>query len=154
MCFVKCQNILVNVLVHLLEPPNFRLRCPSFLLSNLCFIIKVTTICGAGRDTRNLCHKFSSQGLCFQESGFQGNMSQVPGAYFQSPVCQGTVFQVPRVPGSRVPGSRVSGSQSPGSQSPGHQVLILDYAARNLRLTKEIFFISSNLWVLAVAKNG
>ena len=41
MCYVQCQNILVNVLVLLLKPLSFRLRCPSFLLSKLISQIKL-----------------------------------------------------------------------------------------------------------------
>ena len=114
MCYVQYQNILVNVLVLLLKPVSFRLRCPSFLLSKRIsyFTNKVNTICGAGRNTRNLCHKFNCQGSAFRILGLR----------VVSPESQALNFRVlsvkvlcPRVP---VPGSWVSGSRVPGTQSP------------------------------------
>ena len=83
-------------------------------------------------------------GSCSQDSGFQGNISQVPGTQFQGPMSQG---RSPRVVGVRVScprvlesqhrgsqglgsGSQGSESQSFGSQGPGSQVLTLDYAIR------------------------
>ena len=63
----------------------------------------------------------------------------------QAPISRVLDIRVPcpRVPGCRVPESRISGAQGPGSQgsgfrdpgsqSPGSQVLILDYAEKNLK---------------------
>ena len=142
-CYVKCQNILVHVLVHLLEHLSFWHRCTSFLFSKLCFIIKVSRICGAGRDTKNLCHKFSSQGpalriLCFRVTcpKFQGLSSRVlrvkvpyprvpvpescvSGYCAQDPRVAGPMVQVLglRVSGLRVP-VRVPGLRIPGSWVP------------------------------------
>ena len=46
--YVKCQNILVNVLVHLLEPLIFRLRYPSFLLSKFASQLKLQSMVRVG----------------------------------------------------------------------------------------------------------
>ena len=141
MCYVKCQNIFVNVLVYLLEPLSFRLRCPGFLLSKLCFIIKISTICGAGQDTRNLCHKFNSQDLALRILSFrvtcpksQGPSSRVLGVRVlcpRVPESYSPRFLVLglRIPGlrSQDPGSKSSWPQGSGSQGLGSQVLILDY---------------------------
>ena len=115
MCYVKFQNILINVLVHLLSPLSFRLRCPGLLLSKLWFIIKVSTICGAGQDTINLCHKFNSQGLDLGILGFrvtcpkfQEHSVRVPCP--RVPVPESWVSWY-RVPGPKVPRSQVSGSR-------------------------------------------
>ena len=107
---------MVNFLVPLLEPLSFRLRCISFLLSKLCFIIKVSTIYGAGRDTTNPCHKFNSQGLALRILGLM-----VICPKFQGPISR--VLCV-RVPCPRFPESQSHGSQGlrPGSQGPGSQV--------------------------------
>ena len=147
---------MVNVLVHLLEPLTFRLRCPSFLLSKLCLTIKVSTICGAGRDTRNLCHKFSSQDLALRILGFrvicpkfQETSSRVLGFGYPVPGSQSPRVMVPRfsILGLRVPGIRVPGSksQSSGSQGPRSQVLILDYINyKEMKKTSGLTKISMN----------
>ena len=126
MCYVKCQNILVNILVHLLENLSFRFRCPSFLLSKFASQKLIQSAVRVG--ILGIC--FTSSILRELLSGFWVSRSQalrprdlvpvslvtgsdVPGSQFQSPGCHDP----------RVPGSRVSGSQCPGSQ-----VLILDYA--------------------------
>ena len=126
MCYVKCENILVNVLVHLLKHLSFWLRCPSFILSKFASQFKVNLICCVGRDTRNLCHKFNYQGSCSQDYGSQGCKSQVPGTRFQDSGCQGPISQgpgcqdplseSPRVPGFQVSGSWVLMSQVSESQ--------------------------------------
>ena len=130
--------------------PKFSTRMPYLFIIKICVTIKVNSICGAGRDTRNLCHKFSSQGpalrildLRVANSKSQGSSSGVLGV------------RVP-VPGSLVSGSCVIGSWSPrslipesqvseseglefqcprvpdlrisGPKGPGSEVLILDYA--------------------------
>ena len=117
---------MVNVLVHLLEHLSFRLRCPSFLLSKICFTIKVNSICGG---ILGIC--VTSSILRVLLSGFWVSWSQVPsprdsvqgsGSQFQGPGCQGPVCQGPVSPGSqslRVPDPRVLG---PGSQSSGSRV--------------------------------
>ena len=105
-CYVKCQN----VLVHLLEYLSFRLRCPQFFIIKICFTSKVNSVCGVGRDTRNLCHKFNSQGPTLR----------ILGLWIASPKSQG--------PSSRILGVRIP---CPGSQGPWSQVLILDYAIIN-----------------------
>ena len=116
MCYAKCQNILVNVLVHLLEPLSFRLGCPSFLLSKLCFIIKFSTTWGASRDTRNLCHKFNSHGPTLRILGFRVTYPKFQGP---SSGVLGVKVPCPRVPVSEfwLTGYRVQGSQVPGSRS-------------------------------------
>ena len=126
MCYVKSQSILVNFLVHILELLSFRLRYHSFLLSKLCFIIKVNIICGVGWDTANLCHKFNSQGPVLRILGVRVTClwvsgSHVSGSQFQSPGCQGTASQSPIITRSWIPKSQswVSGSRVSGS--PGHR---------------------------------
>ena len=73
-------------------------RAPKFstqmlFIIKICFTIKVNTICGAGQDTRTLCHKFNSQdpGLRILGSSVASPKSQIP--------CASVL----------VPGSRVSG---------------------------------------------
>ena len=101
-------------------------RAPEILtqmpyLIKICFTIKVNSICGAGRDTWNLLHKFNSQGPALRILGLSVAYSK-----FQGPISG--VLGV-RVPCLRVPGL---GSQSPGVSDPGSQDLILDYAAKDL----------------------
>ena len=83
-----------------------------------------------GWDTRNLCHKFISQGpalkildLRVASPKFQGSSSRVLDVR----------VPCPRVPESRVLGLRVPGPKVPGLRvlSPGSQVQILDYAKNN-----------------------
>ena len=81
------------------------------------------------RDTRNLFHKFNSQGPAFRILDLrvatpksQGPSSRVLGVRVS---CRRVLE--PQVPGLRVLnlsvlGSRVSGPQSPGSQDPGSRV--------------------------------
>ena len=101
--FVKCFGPSTRDL-------SFRLECPTFFIIKICFTIKVNSICGAGRDTKNLCHKFNSQSpalrildLRVANPKSQGSSSGVLGV------------RVP-VPGSCVSGSCVIGSWSPRSQ--------------------------------------
>ena len=135
----KMSKYFGNFLVHLLEPLSFRLRCISFLLSKLCFIIKVSTIYGVGRDTKNPCHNFNSQGLALRILGFR-----VICPKFQGPISR--VLCV-RVPCPRFPESQGHGSQGPGSQGLGSQVLILDYANyKNTWTFLNIFRLVPQLW--------
>ena len=108
---------------------KFLTQLPQLFIIKIYFTIKVNSICGAGRDTWNLCHKLNSQ-----DPVSQGHNSQVPGTHFQGPGCQGPMSQspsfrglgvrvpCPTVPRSQASGSRVSESQGPGSQGPGLQV--------------------------------
>ena len=126
-CYVNCQNILVNVLVHLLEHLSFWHKCLSFLFSKLCFIIKVSTICGAGRDTRNLCHKCNSQGpalriLCFR----------VTCPKFQQLSCKALGVRVP-CPRFPVPEYWVSGYCAQGIRIAGPWVPVLGLRVPGLR---------------------
>ena len=124
------------------------------------FTIKVNSICGAGRNTRNLCPKFSSQGLALKtlslrvaisksqgpSSGILDVRVPVPGSWVsgslvsgsQSSRIQGTRVPGPSVPSSRVSESRVSRSQGPGPRS---QVLILDYVllGRKTKAADQLF---------------
>ena len=134
LCYAKCQNILVNDLVHLLGHLGFR--------------IKVNSVCGVGWDSRNLCHKFNSQGLALRILGlrvaspkFQGSSSRVlgvripcskvpvPGFQFQGPVCQSPRVPESQSPSLRVPGLRVLGLRVLGlrNQGPGFQVSDPDF---------------------------
>ena len=78
--------------------PKFSTQMPQLFITKICFRIKVNSIYGVGRDTRNLCHKISSQGPALRILGLRvaSPKSQVPGL---------------RVSSLRVPGSRVSVSQ-------------------------------------------
>ena len=113
LCYVECQNILVNVLVHLLEHLRFRLRCPNFLLSKFALQLKlIQSVVRVG-----------ILGICVKSSILRVLLSRfwVSGSQFPSP-------RDP-FPGSRSPRVLGSESQGTGSQGPGSQVLILDYAA-------------------------
>ena len=155
MYYVKCQNILVNVLVHVLDHLSFWPRCPSFFIIKICFRIKVKSICDAGRDTCKMHHKFNSQGPALRILGLRVAIYKSQGVIYRVPCSRVTVqgswvwgshVQGFRVPGYKVADSSVSGSRVPkvssrrvlgvmvpesqvsGSWGPGFQVLILDYA--------------------------
>ena len=116
MCYVKCQNILVNVLVYLLEHLSFWHRCHSFLLSKFASQLKlIQSVVRVGI--------LQCSGSYSQDSGSQGRNSQVLATHSR---VQGVRVPVPWswVSGSRVPESQVSGSQGPRSQvsqDPGSQ---------------------------------
>ena len=80
---------------------------PQLFIIKSGFTIKVNSICGAGRDTWNLRHKFNSQGPALRTLGLRAAVSKS-----QEPIS--------RVSGVRVPCLRVQG--------PSPHVLILDYA--------------------------
>ena len=113
MCYVRCQNIMVNVLVHLLEHLSFGLRCPSFLLSKFASQLKlIQSVVRVG--ILGIC--VTSSILTVLLSGFWVSGSQVPS--FRDPVPGSWVsgsqisrshFHCPGIPGSRVPESQVSG---------------------------------------------
>ena len=94
--------------------PKFSTQMPQLFITKICFRIKVNSIYGVGRDTRNLCHKISSQGPALRILGLRvaSPKSQVPGL---------------RVSSLRVPGSRVSVSQGPRSRISGSQVSDPDF---------------------------
>ena len=143
MCYIKCQNIFVNVLVHLLEHLGFRLRCPSFLLSKFASqlkliqsVVRIATlgICVTSSVLRVLLSRFWVSG-----SQVSSPRDPVPGSWvsglhvlvprFQGPRCQEPVSQGPRcqgpvslVSGSRFPSLRVPGLMVPGSRVPGSLV--------------------------------
>ena len=121
LCYVKCQNILVNVLVHLLEHLSFWLRCPSFLLSKFASQLKLIQSVVRVR-ILGIC--VTSSILRVLLSGFWLSTSQFPSPRDLFPGFCVSGSQSPRVPVSRVPGLRVSGTrisefQGPGSQGPG-----------------------------------
>ena len=95
--------------------PKFSTQMPYFLIIKICFTIKVNSICGAGRDTRNLCHKFSSQGPALRILGLRFTSLKSQGSSFRA-----LVVKVPcpgfQGPSSQSPWSRVSGSQRLGPQ--------------------------------------
>ena len=116
MCYVKCQSILVNALVHLLEHLSFRLGCSNFLLSKFAAQLKLI----------QSVVQFGILGVCVTSSilsvllsGFWVSGSQIPSS--RDPDL-GSWVSGSRVPGSQVPRSRVSGSQGPGSQGPRSRV--------------------------------
>ena len=126
----RIPNLLLNIFKFLCVMSNVKCfdkcfgpstRASKFLTQMpqpiICFTIKVNSICGAGRDTWNLRHKFNSQGPALRILGLRVAISKA----------QGPISSVPclRVSGSRVLGSLLSGLRVPG---PGSQVLILHYA--------------------------
>ena len=112
----------------------------------ICFTIKINSVCGVGRDTRNLCHKFNSQGSALRILGLRVArvlfskvpcpIVPVPGSWVSWSYVSGS--QSLMVPESRIPESQDNGSKgprilglrvtSPGSQGLGSPGLILDYA--------------------------
>ena len=120
----KCWQIFWSIYLR----PKFSTQMPWLFIIKICFTIKVNSVCGAGRDIRNLCHKLNSQGpalriLCLSVASPR---DPVPGSWvsrsqFQGPECQGPVSQGPRVPSPRVsdPGSQGSRSQGPWSRVSG-----------------------------------
>ena len=139
MCYVKCQNILVNALVHLLEHLSFRLRCTSFLLSKFAIQLKliqsvvqvgILGVCVTSSILRILLSGFwvsESQVPSSRDPdpGSWMSGSHVPGSQFQGPGCQGLVSQGPRVTGSQAPEFRIPGPglRAPGSRASGSQGL-------------------------------
>ena len=135
MCYVKCQNILVNVLVHLLEHLSFWLRCPSFLLSKFASQLKliqsvvrvgILGIWVTSSILRVLLSGFWVSGLQFPSPRDLFPGSWVSGSHFTESQFQGPVSQGPssRSPGSHCPrfqGPRIPGlrSQGPRSRIPG-----------------------------------
>ena len=97
--------------------PKLSTQMPQLFVIKICSTIKVNSICGVGWDTKNLCHKFNSQGPALRVLGLR-----VASSKSQGPGCQGPMYQGSRVPGLRVPG-------------PGPQVLILDYALHNINFS-------------------
>ena len=140
---------------------RFLTQMPYLFIIKICFAIKVNSIYGAGRDTRNLCHKFSYKGSALRILGLRvtsrnsnGPSSGVLGARVSCPRVlgvrvpdsQGTRSQSshgPRVFRSQVSGSRASRSQNPGS---GSQVLILDYD--NIGNMPKPFIYFSSLFII------
>ena len=82
--------------------PKFLTQMTSFFIIKICFTIKVNSICGAGRDTLNLRHKFNSQGPALRILGLRVAISK-----FQGPISR--VLGV-KVPCLKLPGVGVSGS--------------------------------------------
>ena len=124
LCYVKCQNILVNVLVHLLKHLSFWLICPSFLLSKFAWQLKLIQSV-VWFEILGIC--VTSSVLRVQLSGFWVSGSQLPSPRDPFPGYWMLGSHVPD-PSSRVLDVRVPESQGPESQDPGSQVLILDYA--------------------------
>ena len=153
MCYVTCQNILVNVFVHLLEHLRFGLRWLSFLLlkfpSQLKLIqsvvrVGILGICVTSSIFRVLLSGFWASGSQVPSlrdpvpesrvSGCRAPGSQSPGPGSQCPGSQVSWFQGPGLQCPKVPWSRLSKSQVSGLRvlGPGSQVLILDYAEMNI----------------------
>ena len=99
-------------------------QMPQLFIIKICFTIKFNSIYGVGRDTRNLCHKFNSQGPYLRILGLR-----VASPKSQGPSSRVLGVRVPclRVTESWVSGSRVSGSQGPRSQGPRSRVSGLDF---------------------------
>ena len=100
---------------------KFSTQMPKLFIIKICFTIKVNSVCGAGRDSRNLCHKFSSQGPALKILGlrvaspkFQGPSSGVLGVrvlYLRVSDCRVLGLRVLHS-GSQVSGSKVSRSRA------------------------------------------
>ena len=113
-----CQNILVNVLVHILKNLSFELRCPSFLLSKFASQLKliqsvvrvgILVVCVISSILRVLLSEFWVSGSQVLSPRDPIPGSHIPGCHFHSRVL-GVMVLCPRIPESRVPESRVSGS--------------------------------------------
>ena len=123
MCYVKCQNILVNVLVHLYSSTLlFWLRCPSVLLSKFAIQLKlipsvvwvgILRICITSSTFRVLQSGFWVLGLKFP------SLRDLFQFQFQGPGCQGPRIPGPRVTDLRILGLRVLGSRISGLRVPG-----------------------------------
>ena len=87
---------------------NFLTEMSQLFIIKICFTIKVNSICGAGRDTWNLRHKFNSQGPALRILGLRVAISKS-----QGPISRVLGVRVPRlrVPGSQGTSSRVSGPE-------------------------------------------
>ena len=131
---------------------KFLTQMHQLFIIKICYTIKVNSSCGVSRNTRSLCHKFSSQGPALRILGlrvaipkFQEPRSRVLGVRAPCPrfPAPGSWVSECRVPGSqghRFPGPRVLGHRclsprsqglrvpSPGPQGPRSQVLVLEYA--------------------------
>ena len=117
---------------------------PQLFIIKICFAIKVNSICGAGRDTWNLRHKFHSQGSALRILGLRVAISM-----FQRPISR-AVSERPssRVPCFWVPGSRVSGSWDLRSQGPGSQVLIFDYSKKLIHVITLRYYVTVYVIIL------
>ena len=128
MSYVKCQNILVNFLVHLLEHLSFWLSCLTFyyqnLLHNLKLIqsmvrVEILGICITSSILRVLL-----SGFWVSESQFPSPTDPFPGSWVSGSYAPESCVwgscvpgtQNPRVLGPRVPGVRVLGPQISGSR--------------------------------------
>ena len=87
--------------------PTFLTKMPQLFVIKICFTIKVNSVCGASRDTRNLCQEFNSQGPALKIRGVRVAIPK-----FQRPI-------------SRVPESQGSSSESQDLRIPGLRVLAL-----------------------------
>ena len=94
----------------------FRLRCPSLSLSKFASQLKLIQSCGAGRDTRSLCHKFNFQGPALEILGLRAISPKSQGP---SSGALGVRVPCPRALGPRVPGPRIQGPRIPGPESQG-----------------------------------
>ena len=99
LCYVKCQNILINVLVHQLEHLSFRFICTSSLLLKFATQLKLI---------QSVVHEFNSQDPALTILVLR----------VASPKFQGLRY---RVLGVRVPCHRFPGPKflDPSSQGPG-----------------------------------
>ena len=126
MCYVKCQNILVNVLVYLLEHLSFWLRCPSFLLSKFASQLKLNQsvvrveilgIYVTSSVFRVLLSGFWVSGWQFPSPSDPFPGSCVSGSLFQGPISQNPGSQGLRSQDSGSKRPEVSGSQVQGLRS-------------------------------------
>ena len=95
---------------------SFSTQMPQLFIIKICFTIKFNSIYGAGRDTRNLCHKSNSQGPDLRILGLR-----VASPKSQGPSSRVLCIRVPclRVAESWVLGLRVWSLRVPGLRVPG-----------------------------------
>ena len=62
---------------------KFLTKMPLLFVIKICFTIKVNSVCGAGRDAKNLCHKFNSQGPALRILGVKVAIPKFQGPIFR-----------------------------------------------------------------------
>ena len=93
---------------------------PQLFIIKICFAIKVNSICGAGRDTWNLRHKFHSQGPALRILGLRIAISKS-----QRPISRVLCLSVP----------------VPGSWDLRSQVLIFDYPKKLIHVITLRYYV-------------
>ena len=74
--------------------PTILTKMPQLFVTKTCFTIKVNSVCGASRDTRNLRQKFNSQGPALKILDLRVAISKFQGPISRVPESQGSGFRV------------------------------------------------------------